>query len=217
KAKLLEKIAELVQERKIEGIADLRDESDREGMRMVIELKRDAVAQVVLNQLFKHTQMQVTFGIILLAIVHGQPQTLHIKDLLQQFNGSGHCVSCDHAGTSHKHYAIDKWRQDTAVCIRKDGWGIDNNKVESIAESLKQEPHLFRPDQLSRVRVYFACGDDGQSHNVGGGREDGLKFCQISKVLAQPPRTPEVKCLAHTATSQIGIEDAGSSVLGEGH
>jgi DNA gyrase subunit A len=85
KAKLLEKIAELVQERKIEGIADLRDESDREGMRMVIELKRDAVAQVVLNQLFKHTQMQVTFGIILLAIVHGQPQTLHIKDLLQQF------------------------------------------------------------------------------------------------------------------------------------
>jgi DNA gyrase subunit A len=85
KAKLLEKIAELVQERKIEGISDLRDESDREGMRMVIELKRDAVAQVVLNQLFKHTQMQVTFGIILLAIVHGQPQMLHIKDLLQQF------------------------------------------------------------------------------------------------------------------------------------
>ncbi|MGD0623325.1 MAG: DNA gyrase subunit A [Thermodesulfobacteriota bacterium] len=85
KAKLLEKIAELVQERKIEGIADLRDESDREGMRIVIELKREAVAQVVLNQLFKHTQMQVTFGIILLAIVHGQPQTLHIKDLLQQF------------------------------------------------------------------------------------------------------------------------------------
>ena len=85
KSKLLEKIAELVQERKIEGISDLRDESDREGMRMVIELKRDAVAQVVLNQLFKHTQMQVTFGIILLAIVHGQPQMLHIKDLLQQF------------------------------------------------------------------------------------------------------------------------------------
>ena len=85
KAKLLEKIAELVQERKIEGIADLRDESDREGMRIVIELKRDAVAQVVLNQLFKHTQMQVTFGIILLAIVHGQPQLLHVQDVLQQF------------------------------------------------------------------------------------------------------------------------------------
>jgi DNA gyrase subunit A len=85
KARLLERIAELVQEKKIEGISDLRDESDREGMRAVIELKRDAVAQVVLNQLFKHTQMQVTFGIILLAIVHGQPKTLALKELLQHF------------------------------------------------------------------------------------------------------------------------------------
>lgn len=85
KARLLEKIAELVQEKRIEGISDLRDESDREGMRIVIELKREAVAQVVLNQLFKHTQMQVTFGIILLAIVHGQPQTLNLKELIQHF------------------------------------------------------------------------------------------------------------------------------------
>jgi DNA gyrase subunit A len=85
KAKLLEKIAELVQDKRIEGIADLRDESDREGMRIVVDLKRDAVAQVVLNQLFKHTQMQVTFGIIMLAIVHAQPQLLNIKELIQHF------------------------------------------------------------------------------------------------------------------------------------
>ena len=85
KAKLLEKIAELVQEKRIEGISDLRDESDREGMRIVIELKRDAIAQVVLNQLFKHTQMQITFGIILLGILHGQPVILNIKELIQQF------------------------------------------------------------------------------------------------------------------------------------
>jgi DNA gyrase subunit A len=85
KAKLLEKIAELVQDKRIEGISDLRDESDREGMRIVIELKRDAIAQVVLNQLFKHTQMQVTFGIILLGILHGQPVILNIKELIQQF------------------------------------------------------------------------------------------------------------------------------------
>ncbi len=85
KAKLLEKIAELVQDKRIEGISDLRDESDREGMRMVIELKRDAIAQVVLNQLFKHTQMQITFGIILLGILHGQPVILNIKELLQEF------------------------------------------------------------------------------------------------------------------------------------
>ncbi len=85
KARLVERIAELVQEKKIEGISDLRDESDREGLRVVVELKRDAVAQIILNQLFKHTQMQVTFGIILLAIVHGQPRTFNIKDMIQQF------------------------------------------------------------------------------------------------------------------------------------
>ncbi|MCX5908914.1 MAG: DNA gyrase subunit A, partial [Deltaproteobacteria bacterium] len=85
KAKLLEKMAELVQDKRIEGISDLRDESDREGMRIVIELKKDAVAQIVLNQLFKHTQMQITFGIILLAIVRGQPQLLNIKEMILPF------------------------------------------------------------------------------------------------------------------------------------
>ncbi len=85
KARLLERIAELVQEKRIEGIADLRDESDREGLRVVIELKRDAVAQVVLNQLFKHTQMQITYGIILLAISHGQPVMFNIKEMIQEF------------------------------------------------------------------------------------------------------------------------------------
>lgn len=85
KARLLERIAELVQEKRIEGIADLRDESDREGLRVVIELKRDTVAQVVLNQLFKHTQMQITYGIILLAISHGQPVMFNIKEMIQEF------------------------------------------------------------------------------------------------------------------------------------
>ena len=85
KAKMLEKIAELVQEKRIEGIADLRDESDREGLRVVIELKRDAVAQVILNQLFKHTQLQISFGIILLAIVNGRPQLLNLKEALLPF------------------------------------------------------------------------------------------------------------------------------------
>ncbi|HWP35232.1 MAG TPA: DNA gyrase subunit A [Thermodesulfobacteriota bacterium] len=85
KAKLVEKIAELVNEKKIEGIAAIRDESDREGMRIVVELKRDAVAQVVLNQLYKHTPLQSTFGIIQLAIVHGQPQICTLKELLQHF------------------------------------------------------------------------------------------------------------------------------------
>ncbi len=85
KAKLLEKIAELVSDRRIEGIADLRDESDREGMRVVIELKRGEIASVILNQLFKHTPLQTTFGIIALALVRNQPQVLNLHDLLSHF------------------------------------------------------------------------------------------------------------------------------------
>jgi len=85
KARLIERMAELVNEKRIDGIADLRDESDREGMRIVIELKRDAVAEIVLNQLYKLTPMQDSFGIILLAIVDGRPQLLNLKQVLQYF------------------------------------------------------------------------------------------------------------------------------------
>ena len=85
KARLIEKIAELVRDRKIEGIADLRDESDREGMRIAIELKRGEIASVILNQLYKHTQMQSTFGVIMLALVNNQPQVLNLKQLLSYF------------------------------------------------------------------------------------------------------------------------------------
>ncbi len=85
KAKLIEKIAELVAERRIEGIADLRDESDREGMRIVIELKREAVPQVILNKLYKLTPMQETFGVINLALVNGQPRVLTLLETLQEF------------------------------------------------------------------------------------------------------------------------------------
>jgi DNA gyrase subunit A len=85
KARLLELIAELVNEKRIEGIADLRDESDREGMRIVIELKRDAIAQVVMNKLYKLTPMQTTFGVINLSIVNGQPQVLSLGDTIRHF------------------------------------------------------------------------------------------------------------------------------------
>ena len=85
KTKLLERIAEMVRAKKIEGIADLRDESDRHGMRVVIDLKRDAVSQVVLNQLYANTQLQSTFGIIMLALVDNQPRILTLKEMLIYF------------------------------------------------------------------------------------------------------------------------------------
>jgi DNA gyrase subunit A len=85
KARLIERMAELVNEKRIEGISDLRDESDREGMRIVVELKRDAVPEIVLNQLYKLTPMQDSFGIIMLAIVDGRPRLLNLKQVLQHF------------------------------------------------------------------------------------------------------------------------------------
>ncbi|MGI5840554.1 MAG: DNA gyrase subunit A [bacterium] len=85
KAKLIEKIADLVHEKKIEGITDLRDETDRSGMRLVIELRKDANPNVIRNKLHKYTPMQQTFGIILLALVNGRPQTLNLRDMLYHY------------------------------------------------------------------------------------------------------------------------------------
>ncbi|HEX2866433.1 MAG TPA: DNA gyrase subunit A [Ignavibacteriales bacterium] len=85
KSNLIEKIAELVREGKINDISNIRDESDRDGMRVVIELKRDAQPEVVLNQLFKHTQMQITFGVIMLALVKGIPKILTLKEMMSHF------------------------------------------------------------------------------------------------------------------------------------
>jgi DNA gyrase subunit A len=85
KSKLIERIAELVNEKKLDGISEIRDESNREGIRIVIELKRDAVPQVVLNKLYKLTPLQVSFGIIMIAIVDGQPKVLNLKQVLECF------------------------------------------------------------------------------------------------------------------------------------
>ncbi len=85
KARLIEKIAELVSSKRLEGISDLRDESDRNGMRMVIELKKDVNANVVLNYLYKHTQLQDTFGIIMIALVDGEPKLLNLKEIIHYY------------------------------------------------------------------------------------------------------------------------------------
>ena len=85
KARLIEKIAELVRDKRVDGITDLRDESNRQGMRVCIELRRDVNPNVVLNQLFKHTQLQDTFGVIMLALVDNQPKVLNLKDMLMNY------------------------------------------------------------------------------------------------------------------------------------
>ncbi len=85
KANLIERIAEMVNDKKLDDISDIRDESDRDGLRVVIELKRDANAQVVLNNLYKHTQMETTFGVIMLALVDGRPRVLTLREMIEKF------------------------------------------------------------------------------------------------------------------------------------
>ena len=118
KARLIERIAELVQTKKIEGISDVRDESDRDGMRIVVEIKRGEESQLVLNNLFKHTQMQESFGVILLAIVNGQPRELpligHAAALHRAPRRSGpppHAIRAAQGRRARAHFA---WLQEGA-------------------------------------------------------------------------------------------------------
>ncbi|MCC6932743.1 MAG: DNA gyrase subunit A [Deltaproteobacteria bacterium] len=130
KAKLVEKIAELVNEKRIEGISKLRDESDRTGMRVVIEIKRDAVGEVVLNQLFKLTPMERTFGIIMLSIVEGQPRILGLKDILQKFVEHRREVV-----VRRSQYELDKAKARQHIV---EGLRIALNNIDEVVELIKK-------------------------------------------------------------------------------
>ncbi len=130
KAKLVEHIAELVREKKLEGISDLRDESSREGMRIVIELKRDAVAQVVLNNLYAHTAMQSGFGVILLGIDGGQPRILNLKELLERFVAHRRDVV-----TRRTRHDLKRAREREHILL---GYQIALDHIDEIIELIKQ-------------------------------------------------------------------------------
>ena len=132
KARLIEHIAELARDRKIEGISDLRDESSREGLRVVIELKRDAVAQVVLNNLFAHTALQIGFGVTLLAIDAGQPRTLNLKELLERFVAHRRDVV-----TRRTRHELKKAREREHVLL---GLQIALDHLDAIIELIKKAP-----------------------------------------------------------------------------
>lgn len=130
KSNLLEKIAELVRNKRIDGISDLRDESDRDGMRVVIELKRDAQAEVVLNQLFKMTQMQATFGLNMLALVDGVPKVLNIKEQLQNFIDHRHKVI-----TRRTQYELDEAEKRAHIL---EGYKIALNNIDAVIALIKK-------------------------------------------------------------------------------
>lgn len=152
KANLIEKIAELVREGKINDISNIRDESDRDGLRVVIELKRDAQPEVVLNQLFKHTQMQITFGVIMLALVKGVPKILTLKEMMQHF--------LDH----RMDVLIRRTKFDLDAAERRahilEGYIIALDNIDEVIETIKKsrdtdtaKNNLMRRFKLSEIQA----------------------------------------------------------------
>jgi len=133
KANLIEKIADLVRDKKIEGISDIRDESDRDGMRMVIELKRDAYPDVILNQLYKHTQMQNTFGVIMLALVNGMPKVLNLKEALEHFIQFRHDVV-----VRRTQFDLNKAEKRAHIL---EGLKICLDNIDEVVELIKKSPN----------------------------------------------------------------------------
>ncbi|MDH7604875.1 MAG: DNA gyrase subunit A [Melioribacter sp.] len=152
KAALIEKIAELVREQKIDGIANIRDESDRDGLRIVIEMKRDGQPAVTLNQLFKHTQMQVTFGVIMLALVNGVPKVLTLQQMMQHF--------LDH----RMNVLIRRTKFDLDAAERRahilEGYIIALDNIDAVIETIKKsrdvetaKHNLMRKFKLSEIQA----------------------------------------------------------------
>lgn len=132
KARLVERIAELVREKKIEGISGLRDESDRQGMRIVIELKRGEVAEVMLNNLYAHTQMQNVFGINMVALVNGQPRTLNLKEILEYF--------IQHRREVVTRRTIFDLKKARARAHLLEGLGIALANIDEMIQLIKESP-----------------------------------------------------------------------------
>jgi DNA gyrase subunit A len=152
KASLIEKIAELVRDQKIEGISNIRDESDRDGMRVVIEMKRDGQPAVTLNQLFKHTQMQVTFGVIMLALVNGAPKVLNVREMMDHFLDHRMVVL-----TRRTQFDLDAAERRAHIL---EGYIIALDNIDEVIETIKKsrdvetaKSNLMRKFKLSEVQA----------------------------------------------------------------
>ena len=144
KASVIEKIAHLVREKKIEGITDIRDESDRDGLRVVIEMRRDAQPEVILNQLYKHTQLQTTFGIINLALVDGIPRVLSLKEMLQEFINHRHEVIL-----RRTRYELDQAEKRAHIL---EGLKIALDNIDAVIETIKKsrDPETARNNLMRK-------------------------------------------------------------------
>src|SRR5216110_3423187 len=177
KSNLIAQIAELVNGKKLEGISDLRDESDREGMRIVIELKRDAVPAVVLNQLYKHTQMQTTFGAIMLALVDGAPKEMTLKELLEHFIEHRHTVIVRRTDFELKR------AQDREHILEGLKIAVDN--IDEVIRIIKKSKYTPTADASLRKRFKLSEKQSAEILNMRLARLTALEITKLEDELKE--------------------------------
>ena len=188
KARLIEKIADLVKDKKLEGISDLRDESDRDGMRIVIELKRDTIPQVTLNQLYKMTPMQSSFGIIMLAIVSGQPRILALREVLDKF--------IEHRKEIVTRRCIFELKKAEARAHILEGLKIALENLDEVIQIIKASANS--PEAKERLIARFLFSDiqaqailDMRLHRLTGLERDKI-ISEYNEILALIKRLKEI-------------------------
>jgi DNA gyrase subunit A len=198
KARMIEQIAELVRDKKVTDIADLRDESDRDGMRVVIELRRDANPTVVLNQLFKHTQMQTTFGAIMLALVDGQPRVMNLKELLQHF-------------VDHRHEVITRrtqfdLEQSQAREHILEGLKIAVDNIDEVVQIIRKAKDVPAADAALRKRFELSEKQSEAILNMRLARLTSLEIDKLDEELAQVRKLiKELKALLASKPKRLAV------------
>jgi DNA gyrase subunit A len=198
KAKLFTDIAGLVGEKKIEGISDIRDESDRDGMRLVIELKRDAMPDVVLNQLYKHTQMQSTFGVIMLALDKGAPKVMNLKELLERF-------------IEHRHEIIVRRTQFdlNAAEAREhilEGLKIAVDNIDEVIKIIRSSADTPEADTRLRKRFGLSEKQTDAILNMRLAKLTGLEIEKLEAELTEVRATiRELKSILASRPKRMGI------------
>ncbi len=199
KARLIEQVVGLVHQKKVTDISDIRDESDRDGMRIVIELKRDSNPTVVLNQLYKHTQMQSTFGAIMLALADGQPKVMNLKEMLQHF-------------VDHRHHVITKRTEfDLAQAEAREhileGLKIAVDNIDEVVQIIRKAKDVPSADAALRSRFGLS---EKQSEAILNMRLARLTALEIDKLEDE---LKEVRALIRELKTILGSREKRMAIL----
>ena len=198
KENLVRAIAEMAAEKKIEGIARINDESDKDGMRIVIELKRDAIPNVVLNQLYKHSQMQTTFGVIMLALDHGVPKVMNLKQFLERF-------------IEHRHEIITRRTQfdlDAAEAREHilEGLKIAVDNIDEVIKIIRSSADTPEADERLRARFKLSEKQSDAILNMRLAKLTGLERDKLEAELAEVRATiTELRSILASREKRMGI------------